>query len=429
MTYRILISLAALAVSACGGGFSNSAAERNEQTTSQTQSTPRLVRGAFTFDGRETKVVVVEDRDGWAYWQGDIILGRTDEIVTNLDVMNSHQAKILGDYRTNTNRWTNGVLVFDATSLPTDTRALVRTAMQHISLQTPLRFTRDVAYSPAYQGGLGGNKIIVDKVVVSSTSDPNIGGSSSVGRIGGSQPLLLNTALSGIAGAATVAHELLHALGVWHEQSREDRNNFVQVNYANTLQAYASNFDMHISDGAMHQSYDYCSLMHYGRYAFSNGNGPTIIPNSTFNCSVPRVDQQGTVIVTDIGQFVGLSAGDTAMLNFLYSGAPPSRPLADAGDDQNILAQQIRVQLDGRLSSAVTGATIVKYEWKPAGGNWCPGSRDCNPNPIANFNSPVAFVWQYRDRMETSSSTQYRLTVTDNLGRTMSDVVTVRLHN
>ena len=43
---------------------------------------------------------------------------------------------------------------------------------------------------------------------------------SLVGRSGGRQPLNL---ANGCTGSGTIEHEMLHALGMWHEQSRPDR--------------------------------------------------------------------------------------------------------------------------------------------------------------------------------------------------------------
>ncbi len=53
---------------------------------------------------------------------------------------------------------------------------------------------------------------------------------SHVGRQGGPQDISIGT---GCEGRGVIMHELIHALGRWHEQSRWDRNNYVTVNTEN----------------------------------------------------------------------------------------------------------------------------------------------------------------------------------------------------
>lgn len=89
------------------------------------------------------------------------------------------------------------------------------------------------------------------------------GNNSFVGRQGGSQTVnIVNWNLTYV-----MCHELMHALGQWHEQSRPDRGNFVTVNLANIQDASEHNFN--IVNAATIGSYDFDSVMHYDACAFS----------------------------------------------------------------------------------------------------------------------------------------------------------------
>jgi hypothetical protein len=77
----------------------------------------------------------------------------------------------------------------------------------------------------------------------------------------------------------TILHELAHAAGLWHEQSRTDRDLWVSINSANIETGKEGNFAQYsTSRGADYGPYDYGSQMHYRVNAFSNGGGNTITP-------------------------------------------------------------------------------------------------------------------------------------------------------
>ena len=74
---------------------------------------------------------------------------------------------------------------------------------------------------------------------------------------------------------ATIAHELVHALGFEHEHRRPDRDDWVQVNFTNVIGGlFNSNF------AKLNQTqfknfvtpYDYESIMHYHSYAHTKNN-------------------------------------------------------------------------------------------------------------------------------------------------------------
>ncbi|XP_046696370.1 low choriolytic enzyme-like [Silurus meridionalis] len=116
-----------------------------------------------------------------------------------------------------------------------------------------------------------------------------------VGRLGYSQTVSLDR--SGCIYHNTVQHELLHALGFNHEQTRSDRDNHIRVVWENIIDDMKYNFDKiaTLNQGTL---YDYDSVMQYHRTAFSKNGKPTMepIPYSNVAVGLAREMSQNDII-------------------------------------------------------------------------------------------------------------------------------------
>ncbi|XP_062380295.1 hatching enzyme 1.2-like [Sardina pilchardus] len=122
-----------------------------------------------------------------------------------------------------------------------------------------------------------------------------------VGRTGGGQVVSLNR--YGCVYHGIIQHELLHALGFHHEQTRSDRDQHVRINFENINRRMVYNFQKQYTNN-LNTPYDYSSVMHYGSTAFSTNGRETITP-------IPNPNVK-------IGQRRGMSSIDIQRINKLY---------------------------------------------------------------------------------------------------------------
>lgn len=99
----------------------------------------------------------------------------------------------------------------------------------------------------------------------------NSGCWSYVGHVGGAQTLNLGP---GCDLYSTTIHQMVHALGYHHEQSRRDRDDHVRILFENMDEHYHQNFAKQNTINSV--PYDLGSIMNYGTTYFSNNNLPTM---------------------------------------------------------------------------------------------------------------------------------------------------------
>lgn len=224
-----------------------------------------------------TNVTIVDDL---VIAHGDIIVGQVKDLDRFINNANSGEPLILPKPKL----WKNGIIPYVIAKDLVNTEAIEQ-AVETSNSKTNLRWV----------------KRSDEKDFVHFKEGP-LNCYSPLGKIGGEQTISLSTGCK----KSQIIHEMLHTIGLLHEQNREDRDQFIAIlwenidpkNHLQFKKIKNANLDL------KKYPFDFQSIMLYNQYAFS-----------TFEGDYSIVKANGDTYEANQGS---LSTGDLKKINSLY---------------------------------------------------------------------------------------------------------------
>lgn len=246
-----------------------------------TLAKPETRQVAFVNEEGEKQVVTGFVRDGKVLLEEDIIL------VDDLSKLSGQ-----GTYTTYAGaRWTNRTIPYAfASNVPQTIRDRVLQAANAINSSTNV-ILKPRQYETNY---------------VQITYNTGTECSSSLGMMGGTQTLTLADRCE----VGSIVHEFGHAMGLYHEQTRPDRDQYVSIQWGNIPYDWQSQYQVR-SGSAGYGAYDFDSLMHYP---------------ATFDGKIAIKPLDPTVDINRMGQRVSLSPIDISTINMMYPKTTTTTP-------------------------------------------------------------------------------------------------------
>lgn len=310
--------------------------------------------------GQSLEVLVV---NGQAYLEGDIALGTASSL-------DSFQSRIIpfsvvqDDNLVINTRWPNGIVPFVILDGFSDAeKTVIINAMNHIAANTNVCFrhrtneTNYIKFKKYTKAQLGFD-----------------GGVSYLGRcffcLDGQEIKLTAAGVND----RVVRHEICHALGLLHEQAREDRNSFVDILTNNIQPGFETQFWQAIYTSTDVGSYDFSSIMHYFSTAFGK------IVNKVAQQTIRRKSNPSD---QTFGFASVLSNGDKAGINSMYTQEQTCAALTALAPGELAVGQSKSVTISANKTHDLTGIFMrsgQKFQFTTASPAWNNGSKetDCD---------------------------------------------------
>lgn len=265
--------------------------------------------------------------DGMAVHAGDIVLGRVDELGPRAPTQRSDKSRELPSLRRRdlsarspTYLWPGGVVPYVIDELVSDEQR--QDILEAIGVWNDKTAVSLIARTAEE-----------NHVRFLNVSSGNC--RSKVGMVGGEQRISIPP--HG-CDADTVAHEIGHAVGLWHEHQREDRDAYVTVLHENLDKRGQDAFPaVHPASGP----YNYSSVMHYRIGGYSS-NGGRVLETVPPGMNIPSA---------------GLSPGDIDGVARLYGTPPTTTVISTNPPGLEIVVDGVRV------------ATPARFDWTNGSGH------------------------------------------------------------